>query len=215
LLLAGAGAAGAVPFVYQLGPERLVLETPPGFSDALSYASPRLNELAESLTSASNRILVFAIADSDARRFSTGERLQLRRYMIIATPKGLERERVSADDFARIVNDSLREVGTPVKETDYQKFLDKQEAGRGFLLSELRRDPAVVSVLQGAKLPDDTRILDRRDYSQLLSTTTVILLRGKALNLAVFTGYAVPQDLEWLLDTTRRWVDELLRLNNR
>jgi hypothetical protein len=214
-LALSAAPALAVPFAIQLGPERVVLETPPGFSDALPHASPRLNDLAERLTSPSNRILAFAVSDGDMRAFSTGERLSLRRYMLIATPKGLERESVAPGDFTRIVNDSLRELGKGPESADYIRFLDEQAVGRTYLLRELHREPAFSSVLQGAKLPPDPRILDKRLDQYMLQTTTVMLARGRALNLSVYTGYSTQADLDWLVDTTQRWVEELRRLNRR
>lgn len=215
LLALAAAPALALPFALQLGAERVVLETPPGFSDALPHASPRLNELAEGLTSPSNRILAFAISDADMRSFSTGERLSLRRYMLVATPKGLERESVGAEDFARLVTESLRELGKAPESDDYTKFLDEQPVGRVYLLKELSREANFVSVLQGAKLPPDPRILDKRLDQYMLQTVTVMLVRGRALNLSVYSGYGAQADVDWLLDTTRRWVEELRRLNRR
>ena len=215
LLALAASPALALPFAVQIGAERIVLETPAGFSDALPHASPRLNELAETLTSPSNRILVFAISDGDMRSFSTGERLSLRRYMLVATPKGMERQSVSAENFARVVNDSLRALGKPPESDDYMQFLDKQPVGQSHLLRELRRDPTFVSVLQGAKLPPDPRILDKRLDQYMLQTTTLMLVRGRALNLAVYSGYSAQADLDWLLEITRYWVEELQQLNRR
>ena len=46
----------------QVGESRIGLDAPPGFADTAFTGSPRLQELAESLTSASNRILLFAIS---------------------------------------------------------------------------------------------------------------------------------------------------------
>jgi hypothetical protein len=214
LALAAAPALG-VPFAVQIGPERVVLDTPPGFSDAMAHGSPRLNELAEMLTSPSNKILVFAISDADMRRFNTGERLSLRRYMLVATPKGMERTDVATEDFQRIVIESLRELGKPPETADYMKFLEEQPVGRAHLLKELRREPAFVSILQGSKLPPDPRIFDKRLDEYMLQTVTVMLARGRALNLSVYTGYGSQADLDWLADTTRWWVEELRRLNRR
>ena len=97
----------AAPFGIQLGDTRLGLDAPPGFADTGFTGSPRLQELAESLTSASNRILLFAISDADLRRFALGDTPEYRRYMIAVTPKGLERERVSPAAFGAFVRDSL------------------------------------------------------------------------------------------------------------
>jgi hypothetical protein len=57
LLAAVSLHCAAAPFAVRLGGERMVLDAPPGFADTLDLASPRLRELAESLTSASNRFL--------------------------------------------------------------------------------------------------------------------------------------------------------------
>jgi hypothetical protein len=47
----------------------------------------------------------------------------------------------------------------------------------------------------------------------MLSSTTLLLLRGKALSLSIYTQYDDPTDLEWIRATTTRWVDDLKRLN--
>ena len=116
----------AAPFAVQLGDTRIGLDSPPGFSDTTFTGSPRLLELAETLTSASNRILLFAISDADMRRFNVGDTPEYRRYMIGVTPKGLERDRVSATAFNAFVSDALRELGPPSPDADYAKFLDAQ-----------------------------------------------------------------------------------------
>jgi hypothetical protein len=203
----------AAPFAVQLGETRLGLDAPPGFSDTTFTGSPRLQDLAEVLTSASNRILLFAISDGDLRRFTAGDTPDYRRYMIAVTPKGLERDRVNATAFQAFVADALRELGTASADANYAKFLDTQPLGKVSLLSELRKDPEVVSVLQGTRLPGQGRSEPPPRY--LLSTTTLLLLRGKALNLSVYTAFDTPADLDWIRASTARWVEELQRLNNR
>jgi hypothetical protein len=203
--------AWAAPFAVQLGEARIGLDAPPGFADTGFTGSPRLQELAEALTSASNRILLFAISDADLRRFMVGDTPEFRRYMLAVTPKGLERDRVSAGAFGSFVSDSLRELGKPPAVEDFVKYLDSQPQGKASLLGELRKEPEVVSVLQGTRLPAAGR--DKPQY--LLSTTTLMLVRGKALSLAVYTGYDSPADLDWIRLITARWIEELRRLNSR
>jgi len=210
--LLAAFPACAAPFAAQVGDVRLGLDAPPGFADTLSTGSPRLQELAESLTSASNRILLFAISDADLRRFSTGDPLELRRYMIVVTPRGSERERMSESAFKVFTGESLRALGPPPADANYQKHLDAQPVGAASFLAELRRDPDVVSVLQGTRTKAGG-LFQRSSY--LVSTTTLLLLRGKALHLAVFGPYDDPADVEWIRVTTARWIDELKRLNPR
>jgi hypothetical protein len=84
----------AAPFTVRLGLEKIVLDTPPGFSDTTDLASPRLQSLADTLTPASNRILMFALTDADMRGFTLGDQLAARRYMIAVTPRGMENQRV-------------------------------------------------------------------------------------------------------------------------
>src|SRR5215211_5682 len=92
----------AVPFAVQLGDARIALDTPPGFTDVQATGSPRLLELAEALTSASNRIVLFALEDID-----------LRRYCLVVTPKPFEGVRVTQTAFRQLVADAMREFGAP------------------------------------------------------------------------------------------------------
>jgi len=206
----------AAPFPVLLGTERLVLDSPPGFSDSLHLSSPRLQDLAESLTTASNRVLLFALADADLRAFMSGDTPEYKRYMVIVAPTRLERERVDGALFATVVGDSLRDLGPAAGTDDYARHLDAQPHGRASLLAELRREPELVSVLQGTRLPVRGGAFWEREKSKhFLSTTTLLLLRGKVLQLVIHASFDAPQDLDWIRFTTQRWVEELLRLNRR
>jgi hypothetical protein len=203
----------AAPFAIQLGETRIALDAPPGFADTGFTGSPRLQDLAEGITSASNRILLFAISDADLRRFMVGDPMDLKRYMLIATPKGSERESLSAGGFTRLTGDSLRSLGAaPTADADYQKYLDAQPPGRASLLAELVKEQSVLAVLQGSRLPPARR---GEPATYQLSTTTLMLVRGKALNLTVYSVYESPADVEWIRVITVRWIEELKRLNGR
>jgi hypothetical protein len=215
LLAIPAPDCAAAPFSVRLGIERIVVDTPPGFTDTTDLASPRLQDLADGLTSASNRILIFALSDADVRRFTNGDQLDAKRYMLAVTPKGLERERVTPQQFATLVADSLHEMGKPVETGDFLKFLDKQPIGKLILFSEMKKEAAVISVLQGTRLPPlpgASMFDDKKPQYQFL-TTTLFLMRGKALRLDVYAVYESPADFDWLKTITQRWIDELLRLN--
>ena len=201
----------AAPFAVQVGEARIGLDAPSGFSDTTFTASPRLQELSESLTPASNRILLFALSDADLRRFTLGDPLDLRRYMIVVTPRSMERDRMTESIFKQFIGESLTGVGAPPAEKDVLKYLDARPAGTTNLLAELRKDADVVSILQGARTKG-SGFFERSKY--MLSSTTLLLLRGKALSLSIYTQYDDPSDLEWIRTTTTRWVDELKRLNS-
>ena len=202
----------AAPFAVQLGDARMVLDAPPGFSDTLQTGSPRLLELSESLTSASNRILLFAISDADLRRFQVGDSLELRRYMILVTGRGMERERLSDSAFRELAVESARSLGPVPGVTDYVEHLDSRPPGATSLLAELRKDADAVSVLQGMRAKGNS-FFSRSQY--FLSSTSLVLVRGKALSLSVHTRYDDPADLEWIRLTTTRWIDDLKRMNAR
>ena len=202
----------AAPFAVQLGDARIGLDSPPGFSDTNFTGSPRLQELGEALTSASNRILLFAISDADLRRFTQGDPLELRRYMMVVTARGAERERMSEAAFKTFSSDALRGLGQPPADADFAKHLDSQPVGATSFLAELRKDADVVSVLQGTRTKAGG-LFQRSAY--MLSTTSLVLVRGKALNVSVYTHYDQPADAEWIRDTTVRWIEELKRLNPR
>jgi hypothetical protein len=203
----------AAPFAIQLGDARIALDAPAGFADTGFTGSPRLMELAEALTPASNKILLFAISDADLRRFTTGDPIELRRYMIAATPKALERERLSPGMFREFVAESLRPLGEAAGQGDYAAYLDAQPRGKDSLLAELRKDAEVVSVLQGTRLPAQRRGDERSQY--MLWSSTLMLVRGKALSFSVYTAYDAPADLEWIRGVTARWTEDLRRLNSR
>lgn len=213
VLAAFALNAAAAPFVVRLGAERVVLDAPAGYSDSLGLSSPRLQELAEAQTSPSNRILLFAITDGDLRRFMSGDRPDFRRYMIAVIPARLEHERLSAAEFGALAGESLGEMGKPPAKADDLAQLDAPPHGQPRLLAELRRDPFAVSVLQGMRLPAAGSAEREAKPKYLFSTTTLLLLRGKALTLSVYTDHEGPADIDWLRTVTLRWAEELQRLN--
>ena len=209
--------AFAAPFSVRLGAEKIILDTPPGFTDTGDLASPRLNDLAATLTSASNRILLFALSDADFRRFTQGDKLDWTSYMIAVTPKGLENVRVTPDQFAVFVSDSVRGLGKPVKPADLIKFLDKEPEGKVSLIEEIKRESTVVSVLQASRLPPvpGETFWQGSKPQYLFYTTTMFLVRGRALQISVYlivVGQGQP-DLDWLKATTERWQEEINRLN--
>jgi len=210
LLIALCAPAWAAPFAVRLGTERIALDTPPGFADTLDLASPRLQELAEALTSASNRILLFALTDADLRRFTLGDTPDLNRYLLVATPRATERDRLSPEQFRAFAAESLRGIGNPAEPADIRKHLNALAQGQASLLWELRRRPDVISVFQGTRIPIKPNV--KPQY--LLTTTTLLLVRGKAFIVSAFASYHDETDPEWLRAVTLRWVDELLRLNS-
>jgi len=215
-LVAAALPAGgnAAPFATSVGGERIILDAPPGFAETGFLASPRLQELAESSTSASNRILLFAITDADLRRFMAGDRFDLRRYMLVVTPKGLERDRVTETQFTALADDSLRGLGAVAPTADLRKHLEGQAEGRAVLLSELKREPGLFSILQGTRLVfPATGFFGSPRSALVLATTTLARVRGKALQLTVYSGYDSPEDVNWITSITERWIEELQRLN--
>lgn len=206
-------AALAAPFAVQVGEARIGLDAPPGFADTTFTGSPRLQELAESLTSPSNRILLFAISDGDLRKFTLGDPLELRRSMIAVTSKELEREHVGAQRFAQISAAALPRSGAqPPAGAELAEYIARQAPGQPALLGELRRDADVVSVLMGERGAPASR---SQKAPYMLSSNTFMLLRGKALQFVVFSLYESPADVDWVRSITARWIDDLRRLNSR
>lgn len=208
----------AAPVSVPLGDTRVILDAPAGFADTTFLGSPRLQELAESHTSASNRVLMFAITDDDLRRFSGGDRPDFRRYLLVVTEKAMERERVAPAAFQRMVDNSTRDFRAPPAGADVLKVLEKQPVGQPSALAELRKDPAVLAVMQGTRLqptviPGFFSNSEKQNY--LLSSSTLMLVRGRVINLAVFTAYDSPVDAEWIRAISLRWIENLQRLNSR
>lgn len=210
LLAALSLQCAAAPFSVRLGEVPVVLDAPAGFADTLDLASPRLQALAEGLTSASNRILLFALTDADLRRFTVGDSPELRRYLLLATPRALERDSIGLSQFRRIAEDAAAGLGKPASPGNLRAFLDSQPVGQANYLAELQRTPLMVSLVIGTRLPP------REGKPQyLLNTTTLLLLRGKQLVASAYAEYGEDLDDAWLRALTRSWIDELQRLNAR
>ena len=212
-----AACALAAPFAVQIGEARVGLDVPPGFADAMFTGSPRLQELAEALTSPSNRILLFALTDGDLRKFTQGDPPDFRRYMVAVTPMGLERERVEPQRFAALADAAQRDLGERVPAgQNFTEYFDKQPLGKSSVVGELRRDAEVLSLLLGTRVPPNTRMLPpgfQKQQQYALSTSSLVLVRGKTLSLTVYSLYDSQNDLDWIRSITARWIDDLQRLN--
>lgn len=208
--------AGAAPFAVQLGPDRIVLDTPPGFSDTAAYGSPRLTELAENLADASSRVLVFALSDADTRRFGAGDSLDLRRYLLVVTPRAKERERMTPAQFADLLATAERNIDAAfAPPPDYRLYMQARPAGQTHLLEKMRREPQVLSLLYGTMVPQPPPSFWREDKPKeyKLSSTTLALIGSRALYISAFTIYESPADVLWMRSINATWVDELQRLN--
>lgn len=213
LTSAMAPAARATAFLVPIGHTRIALDAPAGFADTGFLGSPRINELAQALTPASNRILLFAISDADLRAFMHGDQPNLRRYMLVVTPRSMFWRRLSLDEFSSFARNAIQALGPLALGSDYAKLLDHRTPGRPHVLADLRSDPEVVSVLLGTRLPPQTNTSTGTRY--ILSTTTLMLLRGKLLSLSVYTGYNGSADLSWVKYVTQNWIRKLQRINLR
>jgi len=88
-----------------------------------------------------------------------------------------------------------------------------QPPGKTSLLAELRRSPTWSRCCRAPRAPAQRR---SSEAPSTLSTATLMLLRGKALNLSVYTLYESAADLDWVArDPPRAWIDEIARPNNR
>jgi len=207
------GGALAAPFAVQVGEARLGLDAPPGFADTTFTGSPRLQEFAEALTSPSNRILLFAVSDGDLRKFTQGDPPDFRRYMIAVTPRDLEQERLDEQRFAEVAEAAIRELGERVPAgKSFAEFFEKRPVGAAAVLSDLRKEANLRSVLVGVRVQAQART---GTPQYMLSTATLMLVRGKMLSISVHTAYEAPADSEWIRGITTRWIDNLQRLNAR
>ncbi len=219
-LIAGAAlflcaAAGAAPFSVLLGSDRVILDTPPGFSETAAFGSPRLTEIAENLSEASSRVLAFALSDADARRFSVGDALELRQYLLAVTPRAKERERMSSAQYAALIQEAGRNLGTPPPmPPDFKRYLQALPPVQPHLLADLRRDNEVISLLYGTMVPQPQPwwAADKPPLFKM-STMTLVLIGGRAIYLYAFSGYDAPADVEWIKSITERWVEQVQRLN--
>ena len=161
-------------------------------------------------------MLVFALADADARRFAGGDALDLRRYLLAVTPRAKERERIGAAQFADLVDVAERDINASFQSPpDYRIYMQGRPAGQTTLLQKLRRDPKAISLLYGTMVPQPPPSIWREDKPPVfkLSTTTLALIGGRAVYLSAFSAYDSPADVFWIRSITETWLEELQRLN--
>jgi hypothetical protein len=139
--------------------------------------------------------------------------------MIAVTPMELERERVGTQRFGELAAAAERDLGERVPEgKSFTEYFDKQPVGKSSVVGELRHDAEVLSLLLGARVPPNTRMLPpgaQKQQQYALSTSSLVLVRGKTLSLTVYSAYESPADLAWIRAITARWIDDLQRLNAR
>lgn len=208
-------AAGAAPFTVLLGSDRLTLDTPPGYAETAAYGSPRLTEIAENLAEASSRVVAFAISDADARRFSVGDPLELRNYLLAVTPRAKERERMSPAQYAALIEEAGRNLGTPPPaQTDFRKYLEGRAPGAPHLLADLRRDSQVISLLYGTLVPQPQPWWAAAKPPLVkISSLTLVNIGGRAVYLYAFSGYDSPADVDRIKSISETWTEQLQRLN--
>ena len=206
-LLLWMNTALAAPFAVQVGEARLALDAPPGFSDSQFTGSPRLIDIAESLTTASNRILLFALEDEDLKRFMVGDPIALRRSVLAVTPRAMQQESLSLGGFRTYAAASLPQ-GAKAPDGDLTKYLDSQPHGLANPIGVLRSDPDVASVLVGTRL---LPVRENEPPRYMVSSRTLLLLRGKALDLSIISRD--PADVNWVRAATNLWIEELRKLN--
>ena len=75
--------------------------------------------------------------------------------------------------------------------------------------------PAIVAPLRAGLATRAAVVTGAYVCAAAVVLLTLILLRGKAFNLGLFTSYESPADADWIRALTVRWVEELQRLNAR
>ena len=134
------------------------------------------------------------------------------------SPATIGNERFSPQRFGEFADAAQRELGERVPAGKiFTEYFDQQPLGKSSVVGELRRDPEVRSLLLGARVPPNTRLqppgAPKQQYA--LSTISLLLVRGKALSLTVYSAYDSQADLDWIRAITARWIDDLQRLNTR
>ena len=146
----------------------------------------------------------------------TGDRPEFKRYVVAGTAREFERQRATAEDFAQFVADALRGLGeAPPAGSDLRKLLGAAPEGKPMLLEFLRRDASVASYIQGTRLASPKRSWSDWDVQPVLVlvSTSLAMVRGRPVNLSITISLEDPADLEWLQLNTRRWLEQIQRLN--
>lgn len=210
----------------KIGKKNIYVPAPAGFHE-ISRLSPEIRKQAETFTPPNNRLLAVFVPESDLGRIMKGESPESGRYMFLQVYRKFENTDASSVLFRQFVDPMKKEQEILLEKVRYKvgplldnaaRTLSKdlgismkvkigEQVSLGMFMEE--NDAVGFAVLSKAQVSVEGQNLDRL----VVSGVAIIRAKGKILFAYIYSNYQTQEDLEWIRDTLRRWVDKILISN--
>ncbi len=218
-------AHAATPFDAYVAGASLALPVPAGFSEPSSEA-PILRSRAELMTVPQMRLLAVFVDDSDLRAVQQGTTPNLKRYFMISVPRANEANSFDAYAFRAVKSEVTGQNQTAANQarevvkrhTDSVARTIGAQSGFPALslqIGELRQlgvfheSDSSISTLAVTKVSGADGIAEFS--TTMAQATSVVLLNGKIVFLAVYTRVDNDADYLWLREQSESWIRTALQ----
>lgn len=227
IALACSGALGQSPrsaITATVGDAKIMLVAPKGDFAQVTAEVPELARLGKEFTPPSNRLLAHFVRTSDLQPKTAGRNVVFTRYFLVQTSLKGESIAVDPGQFGRAKKifhaqqaEMLTKLDPPV--AALAPRIDKLKAAE---LAGLKPgDFLPAGIYQDTERALSFGTLSRLQYTEgsykaeslMLTVTTILLIKQKAIFLYTYARFNGPADLAWAKSTSLAWSNEILALN--
>ncbi len=197
--------------ILKVGKASVVLPPPAGFEE-VSRTAPQLAQMGRQMTAQSNRFVALYMPAGFVERLQRGEMADLNRYMSVQTIRATEKMVYEGSAIAELFSTVRREMTTSLTTQNFDQggVAVQRQGAAGAIFDET---PYSISAIHTVNF--NATVGGENRAGQMVTATTFAIIKGKVLNIVVFTPYTSPRDLQWAKDTTTAWVRDIAQVNER
>lgn len=197
--------------ILKVGKASIVLPPPTGFEE-VSRTAPQLARMGRQMTAQSNRFIALYMPEGFVDRLKRGETADLNRYMSVQTIRATENMVYEGSAIAELFSTVRREMTTSLAQQDFNQggVAVQRQGAAGAIFDET---PYSISAIHTVNF--NAEVGGQNRAGQMVTATTFAVIKGKVLNIVVFTPYTSQRDVQWAKDTTTAWVRNMAHVNER
>jgi len=213
---------------YKIDDTTIVISPPQGFSD-VSLVSQDVLAFFQSIYQGDSKLISAYINQKDAKDLLEGKDPELENYIVVLSLESLKDFNMTKNKFSE-----LRSSYHENYDTIYQELMkrsDKFKNNGSRILSEhfdvdimieiggvvpLGIDYETVSSIIMSQLMQGDRYIDGGELEHIIAATTtaVLLVKGRVINLQIYSLYKNESDLKWTRSTAITWANQILDSNS-
>lgn len=217
-------AADTKSIKVNLGGVDINIKAPKGFYE-VSTLSPQTHRLVESFTPVNTRLLAVFVSENDLGRILKGEDPLLKQRLSVKILHNAENINMSTQKFKEITsanydyfNDLLQKIMPNIK-TNTENHVEAYFSNKLNIKAQVKLGEMIPLDVSNNKPNRFTAtMITRVQYSVAgvqdsyvkVSSNSYILLKGKMLLLEVYNHFDTEDDINWVKQKNKEWVDLLL-----